>query len=349
VRERPWVAARRLLFKLVLGLNHVESTQISSVYAEQVNIGPLGLPLVGEFGVVALLGFLGWLAIRRDDARILLVGTALVAVATMVTFFVVDRYRHHLALVFLVASGPGLQAIVGAIRSPDRWRRALSIEGAAFAAFALVVWWPLVPLWRLEASVQAGLGMGQAALASGRSDVAIRSFEAVVTAAASADPQQLRTSSAARRNLDQACVLLAELYSENADLDRAQAALMRAVEIQPSDTSAAVDLAALFAIRGSTGESERYAAERGLDAGALQSSLLRWARRFETARQWPAMESALRTTLAIDSTNEEANVVLLRLVASQGRREEATALLAAFERRGLRPATVEREAAALRR
>jgi hypothetical protein len=348
IREQPWVSFRRLFFKLALSLNHVESTQISSIYAEQMTIGPLGLPLVGEFGVVALLGFVGLLAIRRSDARILLVGTALVAIATMVVFFVVDRYRHHLALVLLVASGPGLQAIADAIRTPDRWRRALGWEGLAFAVFAVVVWWPLVPLWRVEASVQAGVGLGEAALLASRPDEAIRNLEACVAAASNVDTKQLQASSAARRNLDQVCVLLAELHARNGDLDRSQAALMRAVEIQPSDTTAAVDLAALVAIRGSRSGAERYLAERGLGTDALESSLLRWARRFESTQRWPAMEAALRSTIAIDSTSEEANVVLLRLLASQGRRDEAGALLATFERRGVRPAVVEREAAALR-
>jgi hypothetical protein len=348
ILDQPWVALRRLLFKLALSLNHVESTQISSVYAEQLNIGPLGLPLVGEFGGVALLGFIGLLSVRRRDARILLVGMALVAVGTMVAFFVVDRYRHHLALVFLVASGPGLQSLASGLLSPDRWRRAVSLEGLAFATFAATVWWPLVPLWRVEAKVQANLAMGEASLAAGRRDEAIHSFEASVAAASSVGPQRLHASSAARRNVDQTCVLLAELYAETGDLDRSQAALMRAVEAQPGDSSAAASLAGLFAIRGATREAERYLAERGSAPGSLETSLLNWARRFEAMQQWPALESALRSTLAIDSTNEEANVVLLRLLARQGRSAEATALLGSLERRGVSPPVVQREAAALR-
>jgi hypothetical protein len=288
------------------------------------------------------------LSVRRRDACILLVGMALVAVGTMVAFFVVDRYRHHLALVFLVASGPGLQLLASGLRSPDRWRRAVSLEGLAFATFAATVWWPLVPLWRVEAKVQGNLAMGEASLAAGRRDEAIHSFEASVAAASSVDPQRLHTSSAARRNVDQTCVLLAELYAEKSDLDRSQAALMRAVEAQPGDSSTAASLAGLFAIRGATREAERYLTERGFGPGSLEASLLHWARRFEATQQWPALESALRSTLAIDSTNEEANVVLLRLLAREGRSAEAMALLGSLERRGVSPALVQREAAALR-
>jgi pentatricopeptide repeat protein len=123
---------------------------------------------------------------------------------------------------------------------------------------------------------------------------------------------------------------------------------MRAVEAQPGDSSTAASLAGLFAIRGATREAERYLTERGFGPGSLEASLLHWARRFEATQQWPALESALRSTLAIDSTNEEANVVLLRLLAREGRSAEAMALLGSLERRGVSPAVARREAAALR-
>ncbi|HXJ70419.1 MAG TPA: hypothetical protein VNM39_16060, partial [Verrucomicrobiae bacterium] len=52
---------------------------------------------------------------------------------------------------------------------------------------------------------------------------------------------------------------------------------------------------------------------------------------------------ALRAAIDVDSTSEVANVVLLRLLRSQGRVPEAETLIARMRMRGVSPAVIARE------
>jgi pentatricopeptide repeat protein len=95
-----------------------------------------------------------------------------------------------------------------------------------------------------------------------------------------------------------------------------------------------------------TGRSREAEAELevlGAPRTLLLNDLLEAARKAVTRSSWTAAEQALRAAIDVDSTSEAANVVLLRLLRSQGRVPEAEALIARMRMRGVSPAVIARE------
>lgn len=85
----------------------------------------------------------------------------------------------------------------------------------------------------------------------------------------------------------------------------------------------------------------------GSDNRALVDELDRDAMQATTHPDWQSAEVQLRASLAVDSTGERANVVLLRLLIAEGRAAEARALLTRMAARAIAPGVLVREGAAL--
>jgi tetratricopeptide repeat protein len=126
--------------KLLLAWNRREIPQIERMESFARAAGPLGLPLLGSFGFIAILGLSGvvWAA-RGSAAERWLVGYLALVSLAMVPFFVTDRYRHHLVPGLAVLAGIAIAGIVRAARAGTgraRVRSLLAVSVATGIVFA---------------------------------------------------------------------------------------------------------------------------------------------------------------------------------------------------------------------
>ena len=124
VRSAPARALALAGRKLLLAWTWRELPQIESRKSLARAAGPLGLPVVGTFGCLAILGLSGaaWAA-RRGAAERWLVRYAGLITLALVPFFVTDRYRHHLLPALAVLAGVAIAEITRAARGADRGER----------------------------------------------------------------------------------------------------------------------------------------------------------------------------------------------------------------------------------
>jgi Flp pilus assembly protein TadD len=136
---------------------------------------------------------------------------------------------------------------------------------------------------------------------------------------------------------------LADSYVERGSPAQGELALRSAVELAPEDRELRRNHAMLLAMTGRSREAEAELEVLGAPRTLLLNDLLEAARKAVTRSSWTAAEQALRAAIDVDSTSEAANVVLLRLLRSQGRAPEAEALIARMRTRGVSPAVIARE------
>lgn len=136
VRQHPLRAARLAGRKLLLLWNREEIPQIESMASFARTAGPLGLPVVGSFGFMAMLGLAGvaWAA-RRGAAERWLVGYLTLLACALLPFFVTDRYRFHLLPALAVLAGISIAEIARSLRHGSplariRWAPALAVAAA---------------------------------------------------------------------------------------------------------------------------------------------------------------------------------------------------------------------------
>jgi 4-amino-4-deoxy-L-arabinose transferase-like glycosyltransferase len=162
--------------KILLLWNMREQHQIESAKMYRNRAGPLGLPWVGSFLFVAVLGMVGlWQAGSHRVGQAL---RAYVAVFTlsMLPFFVTDRYRAHLvpALVMLSAI-----AVYAWLRRPRRPGTLARFGLPAVLAFGLAIVPISSPSGRLHDMLES-LDMGTRWLDQGRPDRALVEYEKAV-------------------------------------------------------------------------------------------------------------------------------------------------------------------------
>jgi tetratricopeptide (TPR) repeat protein len=121
MRSSPLTALRLAGKKLLLAWNRRDVPQIESIESFARAAGPLGLPIAGSFGFLAILGLAGiaWAA-RGGTTERWLVGYFTLGSLAMAPFFVTDRYRHHLIPALAVLAGVAIDAIARAARSKSR-------------------------------------------------------------------------------------------------------------------------------------------------------------------------------------------------------------------------------------
>jgi len=124
--------------KLLLIWNAHEVPQIESMESFARAAGPLGLPVAGSYGFLAILGLPGivW-AWRRGAAARWLVGDAAIVTLGIAPFFVTDRYRSHVTSALAVLAAIAIAELARA-RAPARSRVAAWLGVGAAAVVVLV-------------------------------------------------------------------------------------------------------------------------------------------------------------------------------------------------------------------
>ncbi len=134
-REHPGTFLSRMVRKVYLFWSDYEIPQIEHFGYFRKYSWPLAGPVLG-FGLVAPLGLVGAVLALRDARRWALPLLFLVSFsASVILFFVLDRYRMPIVPVLLLLAGWVVLEAVNAVRSA-RWTRAAAIVGA-FGALAL--------------------------------------------------------------------------------------------------------------------------------------------------------------------------------------------------------------------
>ena len=138
MRGHPATAATLAGTKLLLLFNRQETPQIENASLFRALAGPLGLPVVGTFLVVGLLGLVGlahaggWGA----SGRALQLYVAFLAAGTM-PFFVTDRYRVHLVPALALLAVLAVETLLLRWRARPR-RRMWSLAISAVVATVVI-------------------------------------------------------------------------------------------------------------------------------------------------------------------------------------------------------------------
>jgi len=113
IGSNPGRAVSLGLRKVAMLWNAREFPQIESPELYQEVAGPMGIPLLGSFGFLAVLACAGWWRLLRSGpAGHFLIGYAVVMTLAIVPFFVTDRYRIHLLPAVALAAASGIEWIV---------------------------------------------------------------------------------------------------------------------------------------------------------------------------------------------------------------------------------------------
>lgn len=139
VRSSPFRALGLAGRKLLLSWNRGHIPQVESMDSFARAAGPLGLPILGSFAFLAILGLSGAVWAARDGpAGRWLVGYLAVVSLSLVPFFVTDRYRHHLVPALVPLAGIAIAGIAQTVGTASLLRSALAVGLAAGIVFAPV-------------------------------------------------------------------------------------------------------------------------------------------------------------------------------------------------------------------
>lgn len=286
IRSHPGQTAAVTARKAALLLNNAEVPNHLNFTFLRERAPALWLMPVG-FGVVFALAVAGvgflWAERRRRGDLVLLLLVAAVAGASVLPFFVTERYRAPLVPSLLVLAGAGAGAIAHRLRRPRSWTpRALRVLGAATAAACFSI----IPLSRPYLSRDYWM-FAQAYAARGDLPAAAHAYEAAVQAGGD-DGELLnnlgltyralgrrdRAEAALRRATRVAPALayphknLGMLLISNAKPAEAMAELTAAARIEPDDAETQAAIGALYAERGDrTAAAAAFARSRRLAPG----------------------------------------------------------------------------------
>ncbi|HEY6195717.1 MAG TPA: glycosyltransferase family 39 protein [Candidatus Eisenbacteria bacterium] len=347
VTTSPGRIVRLWVRKAGLGVNHVEASQVEDLDVHERIHGPLGIPFAGNFGFVGVLGLAGLVLIaRRAEGRIL-IAHAVAVWAPMLVFFVTDRYRHHLTLPLLVTCGPALEMATLSLRRAHRAPLPLARALVPVAVAGLIVWLPLIRASRWRTEFLAHRALAEAEIRNG--DWPDGEAELTLALApASLSRLPVARSTAAREAVAGAMQSLAGAYAQRGRFAESELWLAHALEYVPACQALRQDHALMLALTGRSRDAIDAMRQIGLDGGSLVEGTNAIARSAVARQDWNSAEAALRASLALDSTQEMPNVVLVRLLATQHRTEEERAAFERLPGRGIAPAVVLREGAALR-
>jgi tetratricopeptide (TPR) repeat protein len=174
-RVHPERIAELIATKILLLFNRTETPQLEIIDLFRREAGPLGVPLLGGFLFVGILGLSG-LASRRLPAlpgsalRLYVLGTTI----GVLPFFVTDRYRYHLIPALAVLAAQGIEDLLHlrAGNSRERTRTLL------FGACALIlVCAPITGSGKAAAKWDQARELGTRWLDQGRPDLAVAEYE----------------------------------------------------------------------------------------------------------------------------------------------------------------------------
>lgn len=247
MRAEPGRALSLTARKFLLAFHHRELPQIESREAYERLLGPLGVPALGSFALLAMLGLAGFAcAWSTDTPSRAILGVALVHVAAMCVFFVTDRYRVHLVPPLALGAAFALRALADLAR---RRRVPLLRLATGGAIGALLTFAPAFPYARTRTAWDAAVTQGDAFLRAGDPARALGAYDEAVALdrreGDGGDPSDVRRKIRASLYASRA-IALVELR-RTAD---AAAELERAVAIDPGDAELSLWLADLHALLG---------------------------------------------------------------------------------------------------
>lgn len=271
MRAEPGRALSLTARKFLLAFHHRELPQIESREAYERLLGPLGVPALGSFALLAMLGLAGFAcAWSTDTPSRAILGVALVHVAAMCVFFVTDRYRVHLVPPLALGAAFALRALADLAR---RRRVPLLRLATGGAIGALLTFAPAFPYARTRTAWDAAVTQGDAFLRAGDPARALGAYDEAVALdrreGDGGDPSDVRRKIRASLYASRA-IALVELR-RTAD---AAAELERAVAIDPGDAELSLWLADLHALLGHAED-----AARALTLARLPRE--RWSAHFE--------------------------------------------------------------------
>jgi tetratricopeptide (TPR) repeat protein len=175
MRAQPGLAAALVGNKFLLIWNHRETPQLESVDLFRREAGPLGLPLLGTFITLGVLGLIGWVfAEAIPIAGVTLRLYVLAITLGMLPFFVTDRYRIHLVPALAVLSAIGIDMLVRRMKNPAGGVArivAVTVGAVALVAFPLPAQDARLTEWQLSRE------LGTRWLEQDRPDLAAQEFE----------------------------------------------------------------------------------------------------------------------------------------------------------------------------
>jgi Flp pilus assembly protein TadD len=222
--------------KLLLAWNAEEAADTEDIATHAGSSAVLRLRRVAHFGVLAPLGLLGmWIHRARRRALGVLYALVPVYTATLVAFYVFDRYRFLLAHFLVVFAAAALTYGLA------WWRRSAATERVSGAAIVVAAGiacnWPLLSSEAMQASTAFNLGYYLAE--TGRPDDALAAYRRSVAL--------LPTHARALANLG-------SLLTQRGEHDEALAHLQEAVRLEPTLPSALTNLGIELSSRNRTGE-----------------------------------------------------------------------------------------------
>lgn len=266
IKSQPIHWLRLMGKKLFLSLNAVEVVDTESQETHEERSALLRfLALVGHFGILVPLAFIGLWLTGRDRSRIWLLYAILLGYAgTLILFFIFARYRYPLVPILILFASAGLA------RLPHLWRkgskRTLVPLTIGTIVLAVLCNWPVIPADTMRAVTENDLGL--ALQEQGRLDEAIRQYRRAIelNPRHAASHSNLGTALAQREELDEAIAEFREAVRlhpndlTHRNLGRAllekggpAAAiehLRRAAELQPDDVAAHIELGNLLIDQG---------------------------------------------------------------------------------------------------
>ncbi len=345
-----WLALlARKAFYLLSAQRWVDDHDLSAFQEESRLLRALGLPL--RYGLLAPLGLAGLVFFAKERRSWLLALSWLALAASLVLFFLVERFRMSLLPFLLLFGAQAFCELVRAVRD-RRWRNAAAIAGLALV-FALAVHAPtgvselprsatynfLGLAWNEQGDRERALLWYQRALEVAPENPAAHFNAGEVLLS-------LEREEEARAHLEHAARLepayaassfakLGEYHAAHGDLAGALELLERARGIDPLDSTVAYDLGLVLRQLGRLDEAEAAYREalklepRHADARNNLGFLLANTGRPEEARQ------EYERALALDPDFVRARVNLARLFATDERMRDGRAALvharAAFE------------------
>ncbi len=337
-----WLALlAKKAFYLMSAQRWVDDHDLSAFQEESRLLRALGLPL--RYGWLAPLGLAGLVFFAKERRLWLLVLCWLALAASLVLFFLVERFRMSLFPFLLLFGAQAACELVRALRG-RRWGKAGGIAGLT-AVFALAVHAPTgVHEWPHSTTYNF---LGLAWNAQGDREQTLRWYERALEVApenaaahfnAGAVLLNLEREEEARAHLEQAARLepayaassfakLGEFHAAHGDLAGALELLERARSLDPLDSTVAYDLGLVLRQLERLDEAEAAYREalrldpRHVDARNNLGFLLANTGRPEPARQ------EYERALALDPDFVRARVNLARLLATDERMRDGRAAL----------------------
>jgi hypothetical protein len=311
VGAHPWQTLQRTGYKVLLLLNRVDVPQIEHLAIFRRLAGPVGAPIAGEFGLIAILGLFGVLFSTRWGALGLAARWYLITSILAITpFFVTDRYRVHLIPALTILAAMGAAVLIEAVRrrsSAVSWGLVLGGAGAVGLVWA--------PLHAVDSRYDEWLGvsdLGVRWLEAGRASEAVGAFEEALGIERRMAPEALSdpgiSQDRAKLHFNYGVAL-----RRSGMTDKALPEWETAASLDPTEALYARTLSDAYRLAGRTREADSLlAAARGLVGGRAQAAVSEGFRAARAGRLDEA-ERAFSAAVADDARLYSAWGALIRV------------------------------------